>query len=210
MSSGTLLVLGGVRAGKSAFVVARARALGGRVAFVATAEAGDDEMAARIARHRAERPSSWRTIEVPLALVPALTSLDGEADVVIVDCLNLWVANLLDRRPKLTGPRPPERGAAGSRSSPSAPAYSLLLVSNEVGWGIHPETGLGRRFRDALGLVNQAAARAAGEVVLMVAGCPLTMKAPGIAGLGRSRPARVTALERLVAAVTAPDERLAA
>ena len=189
MSPGTLVVLGGVRAGKSAFVVARARALGGRVAFVATAQAGDDEMAARIARHRAERPSSWRTLEVPLALVPALTSLDGEADVVIVDCLNLWVANILDSRPKLTDPELLDE-ARQLAVVAERPPYSLLLVSNEVGWGVHPETGLGRRFRDALGLVNQAVARAAAEMVLMVAGCPLTIKVPssrGLAGRGRRR-----------------------
>jgi adenosylcobinamide kinase / adenosylcobinamide-phosphate guanylyltransferase len=182
MSPGTVLVLGGVRAGKSAFAVARARELGGRVVFVATAEAGDDEMAARIARHRAERPSTWRTIEAPLALVSVLTTLDGEADVVIVDCLNLWIANILDKRPAL-----PDsdllREADGLAAVAARPDYTLLLVSNEVGWGIHPQTELGRRFRDALGLVNQAAARAAGEVVLMVAGCPLTVKAPDTRGL---------------------------
>jgi adenosylcobinamide kinase / adenosylcobinamide-phosphate guanylyltransferase len=185
MSPGTVLVLGGVRAGKSAFAVARARELGGRVVFVATAEAGDDEMAARIARHRAERPATWRTIETPLALVSALTALDGEADVVIVDCLNLWIANMLDKRADL-----PDllREADGLAAIAGRPRYALLLVSNEVGWGIHPQTELGRRFRDALGLVNQAVARAAGEVVLMVAGCPLTVKAPdsrGLAGGGR-------------------------
>ena len=187
MSSGTVLVLGGVRAGKSAFAVARARELGGRVVFVATAEAGDDEMAARIARHRAERPSTWRTIETPLALVSVLTTLDGEADVVIVDCLNLWIANLLDKRPDLSE-SDLLREADGLAAIAGRPRYALLLVSNEVGWGIHPQTELGRRFRDALGLVNQAVARAAGEVVLMVAGCPLTVKAPdsrGLAGGGR-------------------------
>ena len=178
MSPRTTLVLGGVRAGKSAFAVARARALGGRVVFVATAEAGDAEMAARIARHRADRPPSWRTVEVPLALPPALTALQGEADVVVVDCLNLWVANLLSKSPDLS-----DAGllAEGSRLEAVAtrPRFSLILVSNEVGWGIHPETAIGRRFRDALGFVNQAAARAADDVILMVAGCPVVVKAAG-------------------------------
>ena len=176
MSPRTVLVLGGVRAGKSAFAVARARALGGRVAFVATAEAGDEEMAARIARHRAERPPAWRTVEAPLALASALAALESEADVVVVDCLNLWVANMLHQRPALTDAdlmaEAAQLAAAATRSR-----ASLILVSNEVGWGIHPETALGRRFRDALGLVNQVAARAADEVVLMVAGCPLVVKA---------------------------------
>jgi len=181
VSPRTVLVLGGVRAGKSAFAVARARALDGRVVFVATAEAGDDEMAARIARHRAERPPAWRTVEIPVALPSALTALEGEADVVIADCLNLWVANLLDKRPELTDS---DLSAEATQLEAVArhPRFSLILVSNEVGWGIHPETKLGRRFRDALGLVNQAAARAADEVVLMVAGCPLVLKSPD--GLG--------------------------
>ena len=177
MSPRTVLVLGGVRAGKSAFAVARARALGTRVVFVATAEAGDEEMAARIARHRAERPPAWRTAEVPVALPSALIALDSEADVVIVDCLNLWVSNLLQKRPELSdGDLQAE--AAALEGAATHPRFSLILVSNEVGWGVHPETELGRRFRDALGLVNQAAARAADEVVLMVAGCPLTVKSP--------------------------------
>ena len=181
MSPRTALVLGGVRAGKSAFAVARARSLGGRVAFVATAEARDAEMAARIARHRAERPSAWLTVEVPVALPSALAALGAEADVVVVDCLNLWVSNLLQKRPALTDS---DLAAEAARLEAIAarPPFSLILVSNEVGWGVHPETELGRRFRDLLGLVNQAAARAADEVVLMVAGCPLTVKPSGTRG----------------------------
>jgi adenosylcobinamide kinase / adenosylcobinamide-phosphate guanylyltransferase len=182
VSPRTVLVLGGVRAGKSAFAVARARAFGGRVAFVATAEAGDDEMAARIARHQAERPASWATIEVPLELPSALAALRGEADVVIVDCLTLWVANLLHKTPGLPD-ADLSNHVAQLEAVTSRPPFSLILVSNEVGWGVHPETEIGRRFRDALGVVNQAAARAVDEVVLMVAGCPLTVKAAG-----RTRP----------------------
>jgi adenosylcobinamide kinase/adenosylcobinamide-phosphate guanylyltransferase len=175
VSPRTLLVLGGVRAGKSAFAVARAQAIGGRVVFVATAEAGDSEMATRIARHRAARPPAWRTLEVPLALPSALTALQVEADVVLVDCLNLWVANLLEKRPELSD-LDLEREAVELAAVVACPRYSLILVSNEVGWGVHPETPLGRRFRDALGLVNQAVARAASEVVLLVAGCPVVVK----------------------------------
>jgi adenosylcobinamide kinase/adenosylcobinamide-phosphate guanylyltransferase len=176
VSSRTVLVLGGARAGKSAFAVMRARALGGRVVFVATAEAGDEEMAARIARHRVERPATWRTVEVPLALVTTLTALQGEADVVVVDCLTLWVANLLQKRPELSDADLLAE-AAQLEAVLTPPPFSMILVSNEVGWGVHPETEVGRRFRDALGLVNQAAARAAQEVVLMVAGCPVVVKA---------------------------------
>jgi adenosylcobinamide kinase/adenosylcobinamide-phosphate guanylyltransferase len=104
-----------------------------------------------------------------------LTALRAEADVVLVDCLNLWVANLLEKRPTPSD-RDLESEAAELAAVMVRPRYSLILVSNEVGWGVHPETPLGRRFRDALGLVNQAAARAASEVVLLVAGCPVVVK----------------------------------
>jgi adenosylcobinamide kinase/adenosylcobinamide-phosphate guanylyltransferase len=186
VSPRTLLVLGGVRAGKSAFAVARARALEGRVAFVATARASDPEMAARIARHRAERAPTWRTLEVPVAVPPALGALAGQSDLVIVDCLTLWVANILEERPDISdaelGAEAAALGAVLARR-----AFTAILVSNEVGWGVHPASELGRRFRDALGLVNQAVARVADEVVLMVAGCPVPVKAlaPEAGGGGR-------------------------
>ncbi len=173
----TLLVLGGVRAGKSAYALSRAAELGERVAFVATAEPLDGEMAARIARHRAARPPGWTTVEAPLALAQALAQLEGQADVVVVDCLNLWVANLLGRTPALSDEAIQSETTRLSDLIARRVA-SLVLVSNEVGWGVHPETPLGRRFRDALGLVNQAVARAADEVVLLVAGCPLWLKVP--------------------------------
>jgi adenosylcobinamide kinase/adenosylcobinamide-phosphate guanylyltransferase len=181
VSPWTVLVLGGVRAGKSAFAVARARTLPGRVVFVATAEAVDEEMAGRIARHRAERPGGWRTVEAPLTLPSTIAALDGEADVVLVDCLNLWVANLLGRTPELSDTELVTHAAA-LEAVATRPRFQLIVVSNEVGMGVHPETAAGRRFRDALGLVNQAVARAADEVVLMVAGCPVTVKAPAAAG----------------------------
>ena len=171
----TLLVLGGARAGKSAYAQARAAELGDRVAYVATAEARDAEMAARIAHHRAARPPGWATIEAPLAVGEAVAQLEGKADVVVVDCLTLWVANLLERDPALADEA--LLAEAGRLAVPGARrATSLVLVSNEVGGGVHPETALGRRFRDALGLVNQLMAGVADEVVLLVAGCPLWLK----------------------------------
>lgn len=175
---GALLVLGGARAGKSAFALARARRAadaGARVAFVATAEAGDAEMAARIARHRVERPRGWQTVEEPLALALALADLGGQADLVVVDCLTLWVANLLGREPAL-GDDALGREVTCLTEALAGRRFDVVLVSNEVGWGVHPETPVGRRFRDALGFVNQAVARAAGEVVLVVAGLPLWLK----------------------------------
>jgi len=171
----TLLVLGGVRAGKSAFAVSRAGELGERVAFVATAEPLDPEMARRIARHRADRPLHWTTVEAPVALADALAGLEGKADVVLVDCLNLWVSNLLGREPDLS-----DEGLLAETTRLTdlltRRRFHALLVSNEVGGGVHPESPLGRRFRDALGLVNQAVARSADDVVLLVAGCPLWLK----------------------------------
>jgi adenosylcobinamide kinase / adenosylcobinamide-phosphate guanylyltransferase len=172
-----VLVLGGVRAGKSAYAVERAAELGERVAFVATAEPLDDEMVARIARHHASRPPGWITIEAPVALAQAVASLEGKADVVLVDCLNLWVANLLGKSPGLADEV--LQAETGRLVDLVLRRFAnLVFVSNEVGWGVHPETAIGRRFRDALGLVNQAVARAADEVVLLVAGCPLWLKVP--------------------------------
>jgi len=175
MTPRTILVLGGVRAGKSAFAVARARALGDRVVFVATAQALDDEMAARIARHRGERPPEWRTVEEPFDLFETVASLVGEADVVLVDCLNLWVANLLQKEPGMDEARLVARTAV-LEAIAARPRGHLIMVSNEVGWGVHPETAIGRRFRDALGRLNQEVARVADEVILLVAGCPVTVK----------------------------------
>jgi adenosylcobinamide kinase/adenosylcobinamide-phosphate guanylyltransferase len=175
VSPRAVLVLGGVRAGKSAYAIARAGVIGERVAFVATAEPLDAEMTARVARHRAARPPGWTTVEAPITLVDALADLAGKADAVVVDCLNLWVANLLGRSPALSDER---LLAEASRLTNliDRRLFHLVLVSNEVGGGIHPETAVGRRFRDALGLVNQEVARAADEVMLLVAGCPLRLK----------------------------------
>lgn len=173
----SLLILGGARSGKSAYALERARALGGRTAFVATAEPLDPEMAARIARHRRGRPPDWATVEAPLDLASALETLDGKADTVVVDCLTLWVSNRLLRDPALLEERLlAEAGRLAARVT--RPPYALIVVSNEVGSGVHPETALGRRFRDCLGLVNQTLARAAHEVVLLVAGCPTWLKRP--------------------------------
>jgi adenosylcobinamide kinase/adenosylcobinamide-phosphate guanylyltransferase len=171
--AGSHLVVGGARSGKSRFALS-VQSAGARVAFIATAEARDADMTARIARHRAERPASWHTVEAPLALVSALRGLPPRTDAVLVDCLTVWVANLL------------LRGQADEAILADADAlaaliregaYDLTLVSNEVGAGVHPETAPGLRFRDLLGLVNQRVAAACQQVTLMVAGVPLTIKA---------------------------------
>ena len=168
-------ILGGARSGKSRFALATL-ADRRRVAFVASAQAGDRDMAERIARHRAERPRHWLTIEEPFALAPRLTSLAREADAVVVDCVTVWVANLL-----LRGDRDAEILAAGDELAAlvGRSLFDLTVVSNEVGEGVVPATADGVRFRDLLGFVNQRLAAACDRVTLMVAGLPVEIKTPG-------------------------------
>jgi adenosylcobinamide kinase / adenosylcobinamide-phosphate guanylyltransferase len=171
--SSSHLVLGGARSGKSRFALAGLRDRR-RVAFVATAEAGDADMTARIARHRAERPSHWLTIEEPFALASRLPALVREADAVLVDCVTVWVANLLLRGD-------PDRdilAAADEVAALAARRVDLTLVTNEVGEGVVPATADGLRFRDLLGSINQRLAASCGRVTLLVAGLPLTIKEP--------------------------------
>src|SRR5262245_65952098 len=131
-------------------------------------------MAKRIARHRAERPVRWSTVEEPFELVATLRSLDGTCDGILVDCLTLWVSNLLLRGDRDDAILEHAEALAALIRHRRA---DLTLVSNEVGAGVHPETALGLRFRDVLGGVNQRVAAACDTVVLMVAGLPLTVKA---------------------------------
>jgi adenosylcobinamide kinase/adenosylcobinamide-phosphate guanylyltransferase len=168
----SLFVLGGARSGKSRFAVA-GQPPHARVTFVATAQAGDADMGARIARHRAERPHHWTTVEEPFDLVQRLEGLGGDA--AIVDCLTMWVANRM-----LRGDACDAILADADALAPLIQRQSpvLTVVSNEVGEGVHPETADGLRFRDLLGTVNQRVAAAAASVVLMVAGIPLVVKAP--------------------------------
>lgn len=169
------LLLGGARSGKSSFAVEYAERVGGRVALVATAPPVDDDMERRIARHRAERPPEWVTIEETVDLLAALDAAVGVADVVIIDCLTLWTSNLMwqgladDAIVEAA-----EHVAARCRSHRAR----VITISNEVGLGVHPETPLGRRFQDVLGFVNQCWATAADDVLLMVAGRALRLNSP--------------------------------
>lgn len=165
------LVLGGARSGKSAFAqrAAEAAAFGGRPVLIATGQAFDDEMSERIARHQADRGDAWRTIEAPLDLAGALDEL-GEHETVVVDCLTLWLSNHMLAEHDLATERSNLIEAVAS-----CPAR-LWLVSNEVGWGVVPETALGRRFRDEAGRLHQDLAAVADEVLLIVAGLPLRLK----------------------------------
>jgi adenosylcobinamide kinase/adenosylcobinamide-phosphate guanylyltransferase len=174
------LILGGARSGKSRFAIADVPAQA-RVGFVATAQAGDGDMAGRIARHRAERPRGWFTIEEPFALTQRLVSLPRDVDCVIVDCVTVWVANLL-----LRGDADADILAAGDDLAAVAArrVFDLTLISNEVGEGVVPATADGVRFRDLLGFVNQRLAAAADRVTLMVAGLPVAIKTPRASGSG--------------------------
>ena len=168
----SLFVLGGARSGKSRFAVSDP-SLRGRVAFVATAREADGDMARRIARHRAERPRHFTTVEEPHDLVACLARLEGAYDAVVVDCLTVWVSNRLlrgDGEDVLLDEAEALAKLIGRR------ACALTLVSNEVGAGVHPATDVGLRFRDALGGVNQRIAAAADRVSYMVAGLPMTVK----------------------------------
>jgi adenosylcobinamide kinase / adenosylcobinamide-phosphate guanylyltransferase len=170
----SLFVLGGARSGKSRFAI-DAQPSSARVTFVATAQAGDADMAARIARHRAERPGHWRTVEEPCDLVPQLRKAGADAGAIVVDCLTLWVSNLM-----LRGDADDWIVKQGDELAAlmATRAMDLTVVSNEVGEGVHPPTEDGRRFRDLLGTVNQRVAAAADRVILMVAGLPVTVKGP--------------------------------
>jgi len=167
-------VLGGVRSGKSGYAQ-RLAERAERVAFVATAERRDDpEMHAKIERHRAERPQSWATVEEPLQLARTIHEAGHACDVILIDCLTLWAANLLEAsggdRARLQSHI--DQLCSALRTAPC----SVVLVSNEVGSGVVPAYELGRRFRDLVGEINQQVAAEAGTVVLMIAGLPFPLK----------------------------------
>ncbi len=168
----SILVTGGARSGKSALAERLALGLGGRAVYIATAERGDAEMAARIAVHRDRRGEAWRTVEAPEDLVGALDATDGTAPR-LVDCLTLWLSNLMHCGPDW---RARTQALVPALLRQSAP---VVLVTNEVGAGIVPENALARSFRDAAGELNQAVAAAADEVYLSVAGLPLRLKPHG-------------------------------
>ena len=164
----SVLVLGGARSGKSAYAQSLAEGAAPERVYLATAEAGDVEMAARIARHRAERGRGWTTVEEPLALVEALAARPGRAT--LVDCLTLWLTNLMHAGRDVEAEVARLSGSIGALEGPA------IFVSNEVGLGLVPETKLGREFRDWQGRLNQEAARACDAVVLVAAGLPTLIK----------------------------------
>lgn len=171
----TLVVLvGGARAGKSALAADLAGRWDGPVAFVATAEAGDDEMRLRIQRHRAERPAEWTTVEEPLRLRDELLGLDDDV-LAVVDCLTVWVANLLGRGDSEQEIAEEAEAVATVARGRAAP---VVVVTNEVGLGIVPATPIGRAYRDLLGQVNSTFVERADRAVLVVAGRLLQLHPP--------------------------------
>lgn len=170
---GYLLVLGGARSGKSALANRLALEFsrsGSGVTFVATATAGDEEMAQRIAHHRSSRPAHWSTVESPLELRAAVAGAPP-GDFVIVDCLTLWVSNLLG-----TGRASDEIGGLAAEVAGEMASRNGVVVTNEVGLGIVPANALARTFRDVLGAVNVVFAECSERSVLMVAGRALDLK----------------------------------
>jgi len=163
------LIIGGARSGKSALAERRAAESGLAVCYVATGQAGDGEMTARIAHHRARRPAHWRTVEEPLALAEALSKEAAPERCLIVDCLTLWLTNLL------LGPGLEEERTRLLEILPTLPGR-VILVSNEVGCGIVPINELARRFADEQGRLNQQVAAVADRVTLVAAGLPLELK----------------------------------
>jgi adenosylcobinamide kinase / adenosylcobinamide-phosphate guanylyltransferase len=168
MSANIILILGGARSGKSRYAESLVTAAKPPWTYIATAEAGDEEMAARIKMHRERRDTSWRTIEAPREVAAALVKIHSTH--VLVDCLTLWLSNLMLAHADI------DREIGHLEEALRARAAPVVLVANEVGLGIVPEHPLGRQFRDWQGLLNQRMAAQADRVILMVAGLPLLVK----------------------------------
>lgn len=164
-----ILILGGARSGKSRHAESLARDLGQTGLYVATGQAFDAEMQERIAEHRARRDAFWTTLEAPLDIAGAIASAEG-GSVVLVDCLTLWLTNLILADEDVAAATALLQGALERRHAP------VLLVSNEVGLGIVPDNALARRFRDEAGRLHQQLAAISDRVLFMVAGLPLTAK----------------------------------
>lgn len=168
----TWLILGGARSGKSAHAERLAGSFGGERVYLATGQAGDDEMAARIAEHQRRRGEGWQTVEEPVDIAPVIAAA-GPDTTVLVDCLTLWLANLMDAG------RDIEAAGDGLIAALGAAGGNVVLVANEVGLGIVPENPLARRFRDAAGRLNQRVGEAAAHVHFVAAGLVLALKRDG-------------------------------
>lgn len=173
-------ILGGARSGKSSYAQRLATQRGQRVLYVATAQAGDDEMQARINAHRAERPAHWATLEAPLRVGQAISAYPSSTDVILIDCLTLLANNVIVPLPEPITDHA-ATSALLSEIDQLVHAYTQsdaewIIISNEVGLGLVPPYPLGRVYRDALGRANQHLAALADEVLFMVAGLPMKVK----------------------------------
>jgi adenosylcobinamide kinase/adenosylcobinamide-phosphate guanylyltransferase len=181
------LVIGGARSGKSRFAeslcVPGNTATPNRVVYLATARVEDAEMAARIARHRQSRPASWETVEEPLEIGGAIERHSTSCDVILLDCLTLWLSNFCwehrgDAEAEIQAGALREVARVAAACRVSGASAHVVLVTNEIGCGLVPESAVGRSFRDLQGWVNQEAARSADWVHHLVAGIPVTIKRP--------------------------------
>lgn len=177
-----ILLTGATRSGKSRLAVELARQFGPRILYLATCRPTDAEMKRRVARHRQARPPSWQTLEVAENLPDAISHVEGTIDGALLDCLTLYVARLASR--KASDEAILKQLRALCEAMRRAP-FPIVVVTNEVGWGVVPTSRSGRRFRDLAGLANQLVAQAADEAYLVVAGLPLSLKrhpsTPGVA-----------------------------
>lgn len=168
------LIIGGTRSGKSRFAESLAEQSSAPRCYLATALAGDREMAERISRHQARRGTSWQTVEEPRELLATLRDLDGRFSVILVDCLTLWLSNILLAHDE--DPLPVRAAVTELAAALPSLTTPLLIVSNEVGMGIVPENRLARLFRDLAGEANELLARAGDEVYVVFSGLPLKLK----------------------------------
>ncbi len=169
MKQKTVFILGGARSGKSRHAMTLAEEMSEKPVLIATAVAGDEEIRQRIVRHRRERGAHWATVEAPLALAAAIAGRKA-GEVVVVDCMTMWLSNLMREERECEAEI--DKLIAAACDSPA----ELILVSNEVGLGIVPATPLGRGFRDEQGRLNQRLAEIAGKVIFLAAGLPLSLK----------------------------------
>lgn len=177
MSKKIVFIIGGARSGKSLFAIAEASKVKGKKAYIATAEALDDEMKERIKEHKNQRGKDWDTYEEPWKIVNLINGIKNRYRVILIDCLTLWLSNLIHKSQgveKYIGEFIDE--IESIKHSNHSNVLTLIIVSNEVGMGIVPANKLARRFRDMAGILNQKVAEVADEVYMMVAGVPIRIK----------------------------------
>jgi len=170
----TTLIIGGCRSGKSRYALALAeQAVGKSRIFIATSMPDDDEMKERVRRHQAERGAQWETVESPIGLARAVAESSPEADVIVVDCITLWISNLMMNAHTADGIEDRIETLSASLAVARCP---VILVTNEVGAGVVPDNHLARRFRDLVGTANQNLAHVSDRVIWVVAGIPVVIK----------------------------------